>query len=453
MMDERQTNDGRLVTADMLQDLPEPVQRYMAYTGVVGKPWIDTVRVQHAGRFRLGQDRPWMPMRAVQTYTTGPPGFFWKARFKMAGLWLLSAQDRYEGGQGHMFGKMAGLWTMFDARGEEIDQGTMLRYLSEMIWIPTALLGENITWQGIDDHSAQVTFSDCGKSVSARMAFDSDGKPVNFVTRRYREINGGYSLDPWSTPMVAYGERAGLNLPVHGQAVWNLPSGDLAYWDGEVTEVEYNQPIELDEARSYEICAVIDRYVIRPGIDKQLLTSLEHGLLIGEGFLSFQILSEGLHSDPDFYAGFACPEHGTVIYGGRVVAQGQVDDLLRNPESLTGRYLRGAERIPLPASRRCPNGHNLGICGARQNNLQDVDVTIPLGVLVCITGVSGSGKSSLIHEILYKKAALGLSRQPLAAGQAPRHGGHRADQRRNPHRPVTHRPHAALQPGDLRRGL
>ncbi len=94
---------------------------------------------------------------------------------------------------------------------------------------------------------------------------------------------------------------------------------------------------------------------------------------------------------------------GPGAHGGRVVAQGRIDDILRDPESLTGAYLRGARQIPLPDSRRCPNGHNLVIRGARQNNLRDVDVALPLGVLTCITGVSGSGKSSLIHDILYKK--------------------------------------------------
>jgi excinuclease ABC subunit A len=94
---------------------------------------------------------------------------------------------------------------------------------------------------------------------------------------------------------------------------------------------------------------------------------------------------------------------GPGAHGGRVVAQGRIDDILRDPHSLTGRYLRGVQQIPVPASRRCPNGHNLVIRGARQNNLRDLDVTLPLGVLTCITGVSGSGKSSLIHEILYKK--------------------------------------------------
>jgi hypothetical protein len=224
----------------MLQDLPGPVQRYMMYTGVVGKPWIDTVHLKQVGRFRQGPDRPWMPMLAEEFYTTDPPTLIWNARFKIAGLPLLRAKDKYESGQGHMFGKLAGLFTIFDVRGEKLDQATMVRYLNEIMWFPTAFLGGNITWHDVDDHSAQVTFNDCGKSVSGRMIFDDVGRLTNFTTMRYREIGGEFSLDPWSTPITGYGVRAGLNLPVRGQAVWNLPSGDLSYADLEITGVEYN---------------------------------------------------------------------------------------------------------------------------------------------------------------------------------------------------------------------
>jgi len=96
-------------------------------------------------------------------------------------------------------------------------------------------------------------------------------------------------------------------------------------------------------------------------------------------------------------------------YGGEVVTSGPVEAVLHDPASLTGQYLGdagrsgAAHRIPLPETRRSPNGHNLVIRGARENNLRDLDVTFPLGLFICVTGVSGSGKSSLIHEILYKK--------------------------------------------------
>src|SRR5690242_1537945 len=105
------TNHSPVVTADRLKDLPESVQLYLNFTDVVGKAWINTAFMRYAGRFRLGADKPWMPIRATQYYTTNPPGFDWNARFKLAGLPLLSGRDTYKDGHGHMFGRALGLFT------------------------------------------------------------------------------------------------------------------------------------------------------------------------------------------------------------------------------------------------------------------------------------------------------------------------------------------------------
>lgn len=97
------------------------------------------------------------------------------------------------------------------------------------------------------------------------------------------------------------------------------------------------------------------------------------------------------------------PEAG--INGGKLVAQGTVEDIKNCPESITGQYLSGRKKIKIPESRRKGNGKFIEIKGAEENNLKGIDVKIPLGELVCVTGVSGSGKSSLINEILYKAVA------------------------------------------------
>ncbi len=94
---------------------------------------------------------------------------------------------------------------------------------------------------------------------------------------------------------------------------------------------------------------------------------------------------------------------GPGIHGGEVVVQGPLDKILRTKGSPTGAYLSGRESIPVPEARRPPGGKRLSIRGARHNNLKDVDVQIPLEVFVCITGASGSGKSSLLHDIVYKR--------------------------------------------------
>ena len=93
---------------------------------------------------------------------------------------------------------------------------------------------------------------------------------------------------------------------------------------------------------------------------------------------------------------------GAGSHGGEIVATGTLEDILNTPESITGQYLSGFKKIPVPAKRRSGNGHILSIRGATENNLKDIDVDIPLGTLTCVTGVSGSGKSSLVTEVLNK---------------------------------------------------
>jgi excinuclease ABC subunit A len=104
-------------------------------------------------------------------------------------------------------------------------------------------------------------------------------------------------------------------------------------------------------------------------------------------------------------------------HGGEVVAEGPLQTILDTPESLTGAYMTGKLKVPIPAERRSGNGNYLRVVGARENNLKNIDVRIPLGRLICITGVSGSGKSTLMVEILYKALARQLNRARIQPGK------------------------------------
>ena len=111
------------------------------------------------------------------------------------------------------------------------------------------------------------------------------------------------------------------------------------------------------------------------------------------------------------------------INGGRVVAQGTAEQIMKVEDSLTGQYLSGRKFIPVPQQRRQGNGNFLKVFGAAENNLKNIDVQIPLGVFTCITGVSGSGKSSLVNEIIYKHLAAKLNRAKVQAGRHQRFEG------------------------------
>ena len=108
---------------------------------------------------------------------------------------------------------------------------------------------------------------------------------------------------------------------------------------------------------------------------------------------------------------------GAGVHGGEVVAAGSVQDIMACPRSITGQYLSGAKKIPVPAQRRAGNGKFLTVRGAAENNLRHIDVSVPLGTFTCVTGVSGSGKSSLVNEILYKKLAAALNRARVRPGK------------------------------------
>ena len=108
---------------------------------------------------------------------------------------------------------------------------------------------------------------------------------------------------------------------------------------------------------------------------------------------------------------------GAGVHGGEVVAQGSVEDICACPRSITGQYLSGKKSIPLPEKRRAGNGKQLTVRGAEENNLKHIDVTFPLGVLNCVTGVSGSGKSSLVNGILYKTLAAQKNRAHVRPGK------------------------------------
>ncbi|MFQ8928386.1 MAG: excinuclease ABC subunit UvrA [Evtepia gabavorous] len=105
------------------------------------------------------------------------------------------------------------------------------------------------------------------------------------------------------------------------------------------------------------------------------------------------------------------------VHGGQVIAAGTAEEIMAVPASITGQYLSGAKKIPVPSRRRTGNGHSLTIRGAAENNLDHVDVTFPLGTFTCVTGVSGSGKSSLVNEILFKRLGADLNRMKVRPGK------------------------------------
>jgi hypothetical protein len=227
------------IAAAELVNLPEPVQCYLRYTGILGKPRIKTVRLQQVGYFRLQPNQSWFPLTAEQYYTVNPPAFLWFGMIKPWPLISISAIDQFMHGQGNLRVKLLSLIPLTDASGATVDQGELLRYLGEMVWFPTAWLSHNIQWQLIDDHSAQATLTEHGLTVAVILHFNSENQIVKLTSDRYYDSK----LEQWTVLCTDYREINDLQIPMKAEVIWNLKAGDFSYFRGELVDIAYNQSV------------------------------------------------------------------------------------------------------------------------------------------------------------------------------------------------------------------
>jgi len=236
-------NKDEIVTKTDISELPQNVQKWLEYSGIIGKEKITVVRLKQKADMRLEKDKPWMPVQAEQYFTLDEPGFIWKANIKAAPLIHITGRDKYENGKGNMLIKVLSIFTVADSQGKEIDQGTLLRYLAETMWFPTAALNEYLTWEEIDADNAKATMTYGEIMASGIFTFNDRGEVINFEAERYGEFDGETRLETWSIPVRDYKEFEGIRIPTKGAVTWKLDTGDFNWFNFEVTEVEYNKPM------------------------------------------------------------------------------------------------------------------------------------------------------------------------------------------------------------------
>lgn len=221
-----------------LQRLPDPVQRWLRASGVVGAPIPATVRLTQDGKFRLGADKPWMPMQATEYYTTNPPGLLWKTSMDMYPLVHVTGRDRYFRGTGDIEMRIDSLIPVARKTGGNLNGGALLRYLNETMWFPAALVLPNVTWEPIDETSARATLTDADQSVSAVFEFDANDRLVNMTADRWNDSE--HTTRPWSTPITGWETFNGIELATTGTGVWNTGADAYEYIRLRVTGVEYD---------------------------------------------------------------------------------------------------------------------------------------------------------------------------------------------------------------------
>ncbi|MFH1258203.1 MAG: DUF6544 family protein [Elusimicrobiota bacterium] len=223
-----------IIKEEDITNLPEPIQRYLRYSRIIGKEKIKAVRLKQKGQIRR-EGKKWMAIKAEQYYSAGRPGFIWVANMN-----IVKVRDKYIEGKGNMLIKLLSIFVLGEAKGPEMDEASLMRYFNEMMWFPTEYLSDKIKWETIDKNSAKATYTDGALSCQAALYINEQCQLVNFIAKRYNSDRK--KLFKWSTPISEYREVNGLRLPVKGEAIWHLDTGDFCYIKLEVTDIEYNNP-------------------------------------------------------------------------------------------------------------------------------------------------------------------------------------------------------------------
>ena len=222
--------------------LPDPVRRYLRFAVPQNVPSIRTVRLRHDGFFRPNPGPRWFAIQGEQYFTLDPPGFVWHANIRMLPFLWVEARDCLISGRGNMLVKFNSIFTMADARGAEIDQGSQARWLAEAVWFPVAFASDRIRWERIDDASARATLVGEGPPVSLVMEFDEEGRAARVRGERFRSMEGGKAvLTPWSGRCTDYRDFSGMQVPSRVEVFWDLNEGQFSYARFRLTELQYNR--------------------------------------------------------------------------------------------------------------------------------------------------------------------------------------------------------------------
>jgi len=235
----KKADKGKIQRSD-INDLPDNVQNWLKSSKVIGKGKINSARLKQKAVMRLDRDKSWMPADAEQYFTVGKPGFIWKSRIKASPFMHIVGRDKYFEGKGNMLIKFMSMIPIANSSGQKMDQGTLLRFLAETVWFPTAALEDYVEWEKIGDKKAEATMSYDETSESGIFTFNENGDVIKFEADRYREMGGNYSKERWVIDMKEHGMLNGFKIPTKGDITWELDSGDFIWFKFEIKEIDYN---------------------------------------------------------------------------------------------------------------------------------------------------------------------------------------------------------------------
>ncbi|WP_147804244.1 DUF6920 family protein [Alkalicoccus halolimnae] len=231
-----------VVTESMVQQLPPPVQKWLHWSGSIGKPNIHTVHLRQSGKIKFKPDqKKGFPAQAEQYSTTDYPAFFWQVKMKMLPLISVTGRDLYRFGQGELLMKADSVLPLADVKyNKKINEAALQRFLLEMAWYPSASLSPYISWEMIDERTAEAEMSYGGTTGKGSFHFEQDGRLTELRAFRYMDKNDTERTE-WVGEVLEYTIYSGICLPSKLQISWMLPEGKFTWYEFEVWDVKLNE--------------------------------------------------------------------------------------------------------------------------------------------------------------------------------------------------------------------
>ncbi len=228
------------ISAEDIAPLPDLLSRYLENVGVPGYAPISQVHVQQECRLRTQPNADWIEGKATHFAVTNAPGFVWHLKAD-DGKMSLEGRDLYQGGNGKMLIKAFSLIPVVNVQSAEIGHSASIRFLSEMIWYPTAMLNEYVTWTQLNDHQVLATLEDGKNKVQATFHFNEEGLISKVTAERYYETGKKIELKPWEAQIDtdSYQSFEGILIPTRAKLIWQLEDGPFHWFDLKITDVEF----------------------------------------------------------------------------------------------------------------------------------------------------------------------------------------------------------------------
>ncbi len=231
------------LTNSQLSTLPDNVRHWIERSNRPGKPIPQIIHLKQSGKMKTSPNGSWMKVDAEQWFTTNPPGFIWTAEVGKNSYLSFYGRDKYTEGKGQMLIELYNLIPVVQSEGYEISQGTLIRYLSEMVWFPAAAALDNISWESIDSRSAKATLTVGQIHASGRFYFNQQGDPIAFEAKRYYNRKGTSTLERWHIDIDPKGYQSfeGIRIPTKASVTWKLDEGDFTWYELSIDRIRYDE--------------------------------------------------------------------------------------------------------------------------------------------------------------------------------------------------------------------